>query len=105
MGEQFDNLDNFEPIRVEKTASEMQLLGSVLESHFLFKNLDDKDLNIIKLACEHRNYKKGDIVIKEDDQGNEMFIVAEGFLDCHKIIDGKNNKGNLFKGRFRPNLF
>lgn len=39
---------------------------------------------IVMDALEEKNYQSGEIVIQEGDDGNVMYIVMNGELDCYK---------------------
>ena len=49
---------------VEKSADTNTRLLILMSNSFLFKNLDQKDAEIIKGAMEERFFKAGDLVIK-----------------------------------------
>lgn len=66
----------------------MDKLQNRLMESFLFKALDDQDLQIVIGAIEEKQYKAGEHVIKEGDQGDEMFMLESGNLDCTKIFKG-----------------
>jgi cAMP-dependent protein kinase regulator len=59
-----------------------------MNKSFLFSHLEDKEKNIIALAMAIKNYKKGDMVIKQGDDGNELFVVSTGSLKCFKVFPG-----------------
>ena len=44
----------------------------------LFSSLEETDKKTIALAMEKKEFKKGDFVIKEGDEGNDLFIVDDG---------------------------
>lgn len=50
----------------------------------MFSSLEKKDQDIVIGAMEIKNYQKGDNVIKEGDEGSELFIVYSGKLRCTK---------------------
>ena len=58
----------------------------------MFKYLEEKDLDIIVDVMEAKNFEPGEIVIKEGDDGNELFVVSSGHLKCTKVIDGSEKE-------------
>lgn len=34
-------------------------------------------------------FKKDDVVIKQGDDGDEMYVIESGKLTCHKVKDGE----------------
>ena len=55
----------------------------------MFKSLENEDLNIVIDAMEERTFKSGDNVIKQGDDGDELYVNYQGALSCSKIFDGK----------------
>ena len=45
---------------------------------------------------EIKNYRENDIVIKQGDDGNELYIVGKGELKCTKTFPG-NDKDTFLK--------
>ena len=52
----------------------------------MFANLDEKELKIVIDAMEVKNYKPKQVIIKQRDDGNEMFLIGEGKLDWHRVM-------------------
>lgn len=55
----------------------------------MFSALNDKEMAIVVDAMEEKRYKAGDAVIKEGQDGHELFLVENGTLNCTKIFAGK----------------
>lgn len=51
----------------------------------MFNNLETKNQEIVIEAMEIKEYKKDDVVIKQNDDGNEVFIVSTGKLKCERV--------------------
>eukprot|EP01015_Nassula_variabilis_P011504 TRINITY_DN1933_c0_g1_i2.p2 TRINITY_DN1933_c0_g1~~TRINITY_DN1933_c0_g1_i2.p2 ORF type:complete len:255 (+),score=68.22 TRINITY_DN1933_c0_g1_i2:64-828(+) len=49
-----------------------------------FSALDDKEQNIIIDAMEIKDFNAGDTIIKQGDDGNVLYIVDQGILDCYR---------------------
>ena len=52
----------------------------------MFMNLEKKNQEIVIEAMEIKEYKKDDIVIKQNDDGDEVFIVSKGKLKCERVM-------------------
>ncbi len=52
----------------------------------MFSTLEKYDQDIVITAMEIKTYQAGDSVIKEGDDGEELFIVSTGKLRCTKIF-------------------
>lgn len=50
----------------------------------LFENLKIEDIKDIIKLCKHKRYKKGQILINENDVGDELFIVFKGVIEIQK---------------------
>ncbi len=75
-------------------------LVNVLKGVTLFKGLTDEELQQIADLGTLKNYAKGDLVFKEDDEGKEFFIVTNGCIAINKNVAGgrKRNLSNLRSG-------
>jgi cAMP-dependent protein kinase regulator len=51
----------------------------------MFKNLDTQELEIIIQAMEILNFNAGDTIIKQGEDGNHMYVVETGELECSKL--------------------
>lgn len=57
--------------------------------NFMFSSLDEKDKQIIVDAMAVKNFQENECVIKQGDDGNELFVVGTGRLKCFKRFPGK----------------
>lgn len=55
-----------------------------LRNSILFKNMSHSSLIKIIQTMIPIDFEAGDVVIREGDDGNELFIVDEGFFKCLK---------------------
>lgn len=70
-----------------------------LKEYFLFKNLDDKDLEEIKKFTIIKNLKKNDIVFFEKEEPKYLHLLVKGNAKVYKA----DNKGNeLIIHKFKP---
>ena len=70
-----------------------------LKEYFLFKNLDDKDLEEIKIFTIIKNLKKNDIVFYEKEEPKYLHLLIKGNARVYKA----DNKGNeLIIHKFKP---
>jgi len=80
----------FEPPKFNKTDDQKVRLKDTLEKSFMFTDLDDKDMEIIILAMKECTFMPGTRVIEEGDNGDFLFVIEKGTLECFKVIDGEN---------------
>ncbi len=84
MGETYTD-SNFVPKILPKSEEQKANIRSKLTS-FLFSSLSENDIAIIVDAMDEVTYKPNELVIKQGDPGNCLYIVASGKLKCTKLI-------------------
>lgn len=87
----------FVPTIVPKTETQKQTLQSLLTKIFMFKFLDQDDLDIIIGAMEEKIFAAGQQVITQGDDGNELYVIYQGNLNCSKIVPGQSKETFLKK--------
>ena len=60
--------------------------STILKSVPIFSDIPEKELDIIASELTRREYKAGELVFKEGDPGNEMYVVVSGRVSIF-IID------------------
>lgn len=50
----------------------------------MFNNLGNNERDIVIGAMEEKKFKPGDWVIKQGEDGGELYVVDSGELDCSK---------------------
>lgn len=86
---------DFEPVVIEKSDEVKGKIKKRLEESFMFSALSEKDKNIVLDAMKEENFKKGDRVIKEGDDGDVLFVVESGLYNCTKVFPGNTEPTNL----------
>lgn len=74
---------------IEKNEEQTQRIREVLKMNFMFADLEEHDQEVVIKAMNIRNYEAGDTVIKQGDDGAELFIVSLGLLECTKRFPEK----------------
>jgi CRP-like cAMP-binding protein len=81
-GESYNEKEtNFEPHVVEKTAQQKERIRKKLTS-FLFSSLKQEQLEIIVNAMAESQYRANEIIIKQGDEGKELYVVESGAQKC-----------------------
>ena len=52
----------------------------------MFQNLDKEEKNIVINAMEEKKFSEGVDVIKQGDDGDDLYVVEEGTLSCSKLF-------------------
>jgi len=66
----------------------MKRIKGCLITSFLFSSLEEEDMTTVILAVKDKKLEPGTRIINQGDDGDSMFIIEEGDLDCLKVIDG-----------------
>lgn len=61
-----------------------------LEKSFMFAALDDVERNVVVNAMEEKKFTEGSIVIQQNDDGNELYLVESGKLECSKVFPNES---------------
>lgn len=85
----------FTPKNIPKSVDIEAALRDKLNQSFMFRSLEANDLQIVINAMEEVKFAKGDNVIKQGDDGDVLYFVFDGELDCHKLFPGKNAPTHL----------
>ncbi|OMJ78441.1 hypothetical protein SteCoe_21768 [Stentor coeruleus] len=80
---------DFIPRVIKKTEEQVERLLKRLNNSFMFASLDEKDKAIVVSAMEEKRFQAKDIVIRQGDDGKELFVVGSGLLKCYKKIKGE----------------
>ena len=63
-----------------------------LSQAFMFSNLNPAELEIVLGAMRHCSYQPGQQVIKQGDDGDNLYVVETGKLACSKIMVSKDEQ-------------
>lgn len=88
---------DFKPIVIEKSEEVKEKIRQRLNESFMFSYLSEGDKNIVLDAMKEENYNEGEMIIKEGDDGDVLFVVESGLYNCSKIFPGKTEPTDLTK--------
>ena len=86
----------FKPRKIPKTENQKETIKKRCLQSFIFNSLEDQDFIQVIDAFEEKRFKAGDYVIKEGDQGDVVYLVDTGELDCEKTFK-KGDKPTFLK--------
>lgn len=66
----------------------------------MFNALDEKEFEIVVDSIEEVKVQQGDLIIKEGDEGDCMYVVEQGTLICTKVFKG--NTEPTFLKEYHP---
>jgi cAMP-dependent protein kinase regulator len=61
----------------------------------MFNTLDENELNTVILAFVERRFKEGESVITQGEQGDVLYLIEKGELDCYKTFDKEEGPKHL----------
>jgi cAMP-dependent protein kinase regulator len=99
---QWNQKKDFTPPSYPKTDDQKTRLKATLTKSFMFSELDAKDVETILMAMKETPLTAGAKVITEGEDGDYLFVIESGTLDCVKNIDGTEkvvktcNVGDVF---------
>ena len=97
---QFNKKEDFVARIIPKSEEQIQRIKSSVIHSFLFNNLEPKDLEIVIGAMEEKRFKSGEDVIVQGEQGDCLYFVESGNLECYKQF-AKGEKPILVK-KYQP---
>lgn len=78
--------EDFQPPTYEKSPEVAKALKVRLDQAFMFNALNPEEFDVILKAMRHCPKKAGEVVIKEGDDGEELYVVSQGELKCTKVF-------------------
>lgn len=92
---QFNKKEAYKPNVIQKPEESRQKIAARLASAFMFSALDEKERGIVIDAMGERRTKEGEVVIKEGDEGDNLYVVEHGTLTCTKVFKGNTEPTKL----------
>mmetsp|Transcript_149972 Transcript_149972/g.276709 ORF Transcript_149972/g.276709 Transcript_149972/m.276709 type:complete len:412 (-) Transcript_149972:133-1368(-) len=99
---QWNQKKAFTPPVYPKTDDQLTRLGSTLSKSFMFAALEKAEMDILLQAMKECNFAAGTQVITEGENGDYLFVIEKGALDCIKRIGEEDkvvktvNEGDVF---------
>ena len=84
----YNQKEAYQPYVVPKSQQQKDSLKQRLTTTFMFKALDEAELNIVIDAMEEKKFAEGQTVITEGEAGSVLYVVESGSLDCLKCLNG-----------------
>lgn len=72
--------------------------GSILKNISIFENISDRDLDKIASEMKRRELKAGELIFREGDPGDELYVIVRGSVSIF-IIDKEGKEVNLSEMR------
>ena len=80
----FNKKKEFKPRVIPKTPEQINRIKTRILTSFIFSNVEKNELDVIISAMEEKRFQPLDIVITQGENGDCLYVVEEGELDCYK---------------------
>ena len=80
----YNKKENFVPKKIIKTLEQINRIKSKLLSSWIFSNLGKNEIEIVIDAMEEKIFNKNETIINQYENGDCLYIVEEGNLECFK---------------------
>jgi cAMP-dependent protein kinase regulator len=89
----FNKKGDFKAPSYPKTPQIKEQLKKRLEMAFMFSALNPEELDIVLGAMQHVKKHVGENIIKEGEDGDNLYVVEKGTLTCtkHFVINPSDN--------------
>jgi cAMP-dependent protein kinase regulator len=91
----FNKKEHFVPPVIAKTGEQRDRILAKVSKSFMFNTLEDNEINTIILAFSERRFNKGETVISQGEQGDVLYLIENGTLDCYKTFNKEEGQKHL----------
>ena len=85
----FNERKAYVPKVIAKDEAQTSRLQEVLQACWMFKHHTPENMKIILDAMQEKKVEAGTRLIQEGDEGEVMWVIEDGELDCIKVIQGQ----------------
>jgi len=83
----FNKKEEFKPRVIPKDEEQKKRILNKIGESFLFSSLEENEMNDVLGAFEEKKFTAGETVISQGDQGDVLYFIEEGELDCYKTFN------------------
>ena len=80
---------------VDKAAETIDKIRKRLMQSFIFNSLDEKELEVVIGAMDERKAGPGEPIIRQGEDGDNLYVVESGKLACTKLFPGNEEETHL----------
>ena len=91
----FNKKGQFVPKVYPKSQDIEHALLNKLNESFMFRALESSEQKIVIDAMQEVRVEKGQVIINQGDDGDVLYFVFQGSLDCYKLFPGQSAPTNL----------
>lgn len=82
----YNQKSGFQPRVINKTPEQRTRIMERLQKAFMFASLDPKEQDIIINSMEEKKVKANEWIIKQGDEGDNLYVIDKGTLECYKQL-------------------
>ncbi|CAD8108221.1 unnamed protein product [Paramecium primaurelia] len=97
--------ENFQPRVIQKTEEQKKQIQEKLMKVFMFQALGENEKKIVVDAMEEKHFGQNEWVIKQGDDGNELYIVFSGELNCYRKMNSQDTEPKFLKEYSAGDMF
>lgn len=86
----YNKKEDFKPTFITKSEAVRNAIMDKIQNAFMFSGLDEKEKNIVVDAMAEKSAAPGEVVIKEGDEGDCLYVIGSGTLKCTKVFPGQD---------------
>ena len=75
-----------------KSPEQLQRIKAAIRDNFIFRDIEDKQLQAVLGAMEEVHVVPNEVVIRQGDQGDYFYVVEDGFLLCYVAAHGQGRQ-------------
>jgi hypothetical protein len=74
----YNKKSSFKPVFIEKDKEVCERLEKRLSGQWMFESLEHKEKETLVSCMKEESFKENDLVIKEGEEGNSLYIIEKG---------------------------
>ena len=85
-----------------KTPEQLKRIKAAIRDNFIFRDIEDKQLQAVLGAMEEVHVVSNEVVIRQGDQGDYFYVVEDGFLLCYVAtrLQGRHSQNSAYHPEF-----
>ncbi len=91
----FNQKKAYEPKVIHKSSEIEERISKRLSQSFMFKYLEADEKKSVIDAMEEKHFPANSHVIRQGEDGDVLYVVDSGELDCYKLFDGSEEPKHL----------
>jgi cAMP-dependent protein kinase regulator len=91
----FNKKEDFVAPVIPKNEEQKERIMNKISKSFMFSTIDENEITTVILAFAERKFNQGDTVINQGEQGDVLYLIESGTLDCYKTFNKEDGPKHL----------